>query len=331
MHSAAGNIIGGVIHGSDHKKNGNNEGGKEKLRRHSLRDGLRDSLGGKAKGKPKKKMSNNWGSLKKAAKQEGAKIVPKGEEGIDNKLHKIESITSLVEIATSKKGVSKRRMRHLLQKQEIEDLLYNVEIGNETTKENGQSKIEKDTVFGPLTIDTYIVCRLIPLVCKYKEEAPKVNRIFTALELISFSFTSFGALLAVLNLAEWVAITVAIAGALQSAVARSGLRARRDQLNVNISILHNLLTWWDSLTIVERRTLAAREKIVLTTEDCVLSLAEEQTGRKRNEGVSNIVKDTKRDAGAGGTAVEGAATAGAPENRQGADGGDGGLGGEHNE
>ena len=152
-------------------------------------------------------ISKRWKQVKKAKNDVVAKIHPQ-ETG------KVRHLATLVNVTTSENQISKRRMRHIVQKQEIEDHLYDFEGGTDM-KEINKKKLQQDTVFGPLNIDTYIATRLIPLLNLYKDEAPEINAIFTWLELVSFSFTSFGALLAVVNLAQWVAITVAIAAALQ--------------------------------------------------------------------------------------------------------------------
>ena len=73
-------------------------------------------------------------------------------------------------------------------------------------------------------------------------------------------------------------ISVGFASALSSYIDYSGLKVRRSVMNENITKLTNLMTWWDGLTIVEKRTLSSRNYAVELVEDCVLNLAEKYTG-----------------------------------------------------
>ena len=92
----------------------------------------------------------------------------------------------------------------------------------------------------------------------------------------------------------------------RSFIAHLALRAQREVVNKNITTIQNMLTWWDSLTIVERRTVHCRERAVLTVEDCVVAFAETKTGMNRvsdyemNANGNHSSKGDNRDAGGEG-------------------------------
>lgn len=153
-------------------------------------------------------------------------------------------------------------------------------------------------------------CRVIPLVRMYEKMGPELDWQLSALEVAAFTLTRCGALFAVCGLAEWVAITVAIAAAVESFIAHLNLRSQREVVNKNINTIQNMLTWWDSLTIVERRTVHCRERAVLTVEDCVVAFAETKTGINRvsdfeMDANTNQSKADKGDAGKEGEAEAG--------------------------
>ena len=238
---------------------------------------------------------------------------------------KVKSMDTLLSALASEGGsqgkVSSKR-KHLVFKEEIKEIMYgsNGKKGLEKSRKVGDREAkeeDKDTCFNLMSIDEYFSHRIVPLVRLYEYKAPLLNSRLTTLEVVSFIFTSFGALLAVINLAHWVAITVAIAASLESYISHSGLRQQRDILNKNIKEIQNMLTWWDSLTIVERRQLQNREKAVMTTEECFIAYAEKVSGCQR---VTEL--EMERGQGSGQTGDSKNANSGKNQDEGGADSGD---------
>ena len=158
-----------------------------------------------------------------------------------------------------------------------------------------ENATDVDSITGPISLVQYMKTRAMPLTTYYEVQTPVVDKWLWALELVAFIFTSFGALLAVFNWAQWVAITVALASAIQGWVARSGLKDKRDGMNKNLSACQNLLTWWDGLTIVEKRTLTSKTFAVELIENGMIDLHVKITGRQADsvEGADAKGEDTR--------------------------------------
>jgi len=56
------------------------------------------------------------------------------------------------------------------------------------------------------------------------------------------------------------------------------LRTERDTRNNSLGDFQNLLTWWDSLSIIDKRTRKAKEKALSSVENGVLLLHERMAG-----------------------------------------------------
>jgi hypothetical protein len=147
-----------------------------------------------------------------------------------------------------------------------------------TTKKGGGEE-QSDSLTGPISLVQYMHTRAAPLTVYYEVSTPLIDRWLWGFNLIAFSLTSFGALLAVFNWAAWVAITVALAGAVEGWIERSGMRTLRDGMNKNLSDTQNLLTWWDGLTIVEKRTMLSKSKAVELIENGLIALQVKVTGK----------------------------------------------------
>lgn len=95
-----------------------------------------------------------------------------------------------------------------------------------------------------------------------------------------FILTSMGAVLAVpgIDLGSWVAITVAMSTAVSATVEYFQVKTERDTRNANLGEFQNLMTWWESLSIIDKRTRKAKNKALQTIEGGELLLAERRAG-----------------------------------------------------
>ena len=145
---------------------------------------------------------------------------------------------------------------------------------------SAQSAIEKDDYVSPLTIETYVQYRATPIALAYEKQTPEISDKLTRLEVAVFVLTSMGAVLAVpeIGLASWVAITVAIATGITSYIEYFQLRIERDTRNNSLAEFQNLMTWWESLSIIDKRTKQSKEKAVSTIEEGILILVERRAG-----------------------------------------------------
>ena len=149
---------------------------------------------------------------------------------------------------------------------------------------------ERDDFVSPISIETYMEYRAKLLTLSFERETPAFSRMLTVLEIFSFLLTSSGAVIAVpgIDLGTWVAITVALSTGVTSYIDFYQLRTERDTRNHSLSEFQNLLTWWESLSIIDKRTRTAKQKAVGTIENCVLNLCISRAGS-----VTNFTGDTE--------------------------------------
>ena len=149
-------------------------------------------------------------------------------------------------------------------------------------RKNGsdQQTIDKDDFISPITIETYVEFRAKPITLAYEKQTPLISDKLSALEIIVFILTSAGAVLAVpgIDMGSWVAITVAMSTAVTSYIEYFALKTERDTRNNSLSDFQNLMTWWESLSIIDKRTKQSKEKAVGTIEGGILLLVERRAG-----------------------------------------------------
>merc|ERR1712028_127458 len=75
-----------------------------------------------------------------------------------------------------------------------------------------------------------------------------------------------GAMIALLPLTQWIPAVVAVAASLDTIMKDQRLLQRLTATNIAIMKLQNLLNWWASLTLVERRLHDNFEILVLSCE-----------------------------------------------------------------
>ena len=140
--------------------------------------------------------------------------------------------------------------------------------------------VESDDFISPLNIETYVEYRAKPLTTAFESQTPSISRLLSSLEILTFLLTSAGAVLAVpgIDAGSWVAITVAMSTAVTSYIEYFQLRVERDTRNNSLSEFQNMLTWWDSLSIIDKRTKSAKEKALGTIENGSLMLVERRAG-----------------------------------------------------
>ena len=73
-----------------------------------------------------------------------------------------------------------------------------------------------------------------------------------------------------ISLANFVAVSVAIASTLSSIIEFHNLQARVTATNGALRETHNLLVWWAGLSMVDRRTSYTKQRVVSTLERCML-------------------------------------------------------------
>merc|ERR1711904_7509 len=110
-----------------------------------------------------------------------------------------------------------------------------------------------------------------PIFNMYQTLAPKLSWQVHCLEVLGFSITSVGTVLAFFRLFEWVVFVVAVGTVVNNFTQYLALDARLAAVNRAVRDLQNLFTWWDALSIVDRRTRRAKDHAVRTCEGAVLN------------------------------------------------------------
>merc|ERR1711988_187836 len=138
---------------------------------------------------------------------------------------------------------------------------------------------EVDGLCEMLSIDTYVACRVRPLTDYLERRAQVMARRSTNLEFCVIMFNTLGAVLAVLGegYADYIAITVAIAAVCMALTDYFYIPSQLAATNKALQECHNLLSWWDSLSLVQRKTRSAKKTACLTMEGAILALCSART------------------------------------------------------
>jgi hypothetical protein len=133
---------------------------------------------------------------------------------------------------------------------------------------------DEDDLLNSITIETYIDFRVRPFALRLEQHAPAIARRLQLLESTVFLVNTASGVLAVLpgTLATYVAICVTISATISAIIEYHNLPRRVPALNTALRDVHNLLTWWAGLTLVDRRTRLAKQHMVSTLEAASLSL-----------------------------------------------------------
>ncbi|GMH71919.1 hypothetical protein TL16_g05779 [Triparma laevis f. inornata] len=199
-------------------------------------------------------------------------------DGVESKFHKI--LKKHIEqnlIFTKDPEVAKKGLAIKGKNEKIGSMPSMASLNRQEDK---LQNIEKDDFVSPITVETYFEYRATPLALAYEKHTPVISDQLSFLEITVFLLTSSGAVLAVpgVELGSWVAITVAMATAVTSYLEYFQLRVERDTRNNSLAEFQNLVTWWESLSIIDKRTKQSKEKAVSTIENGVLLLVERRAG-----------------------------------------------------
>jgi ABC-type multidrug transport system fused ATPase/permease subunit len=170
---------------------------------------------------------------------------------------------------------------YALRKRERKEILeeyFEHQGGKDATKATRRAmrQVEPDDLVSPMAVETYVNFRVRPLASRFEQQGPKLNQTQQALEVLVFLFQALGAGLAVItigttSLASFVAVSVAVASIFASMLEYHNLQARVQATNNSLRDVHNLITWWGSLSIVDRRTRHSKHHVVSVMERAIIS------------------------------------------------------------
>uniref|UniRef100_A0A7S3JU93 Uncharacterized protein n=1 Tax=Aureoumbra lagunensis TaxID=44058 RepID=A0A7S3JU93_9STRA len=138
--------------------------------------------------------------------------------------------------------------------------------------------VVEDDLVTPLSIESYIQCRAKPTAHYFQKCAPRLSSALSLLELLTNIVTSAGALLALINRAELVSFTVALAVAISNIIEFFALRPQLDTANAAVRDVQNMLSWFCAQSLVDRRTRTAKQHAVRVVEQAILGFYGSQPG-----------------------------------------------------
>ena len=149
-----------------------------------------------------------------------------------------------------------------------------LEVGDDLGAKQGSKKV--DDLTSPITIETYMECRALPLSEYFQDRAPKIVKWSFRIEFASMLATTAGALLAVLSsdtypLKDWMPVTVAIQAVLMNIMDFFYIQPQLAATNRAFEEIHNLQLRYDGFSLIQRKNTKRRDETVNLVEDNVLA------------------------------------------------------------
>eukprot|EP00929_Paragymnodinium_shiwhaense_P115629 TRINITY_DN8460_c0_g2_i4.p1 TRINITY_DN8460_c0_g2~~TRINITY_DN8460_c0_g2_i4.p1 ORF type:complete len:726 (+),score=122.27 TRINITY_DN8460_c0_g2_i4:95-2272(+) len=133
--------------------------------------------------------------------------------------------------------------------------------------------VEEDDLKLPIPLETYVAMRAQPILTYFCKQAPVVSLQYTRLENIGMFTNAVAIGLAIPGtLSNWVTMVVSLRALMMSLVQYQAYHARLSALNNGVKDIQNLMTWWHSLSVIDRRTRKTKTEAVLVTEQAILQV-----------------------------------------------------------
>ena len=97
------------------------------------------------------------------------------------------------------------------------------------------------------------------------------------LETAVITLNTTGAVLAVLGSADWIAVTVAAASQCMSIIDYFYIPSQLQATNKALENCHNLLSYWDSLSLVQAQTRGVKRTCCQCVEGAILEITSART------------------------------------------------------
>merc|ERR1712232_1183071 len=111
--------------------------------------------------------------------------------------------------------------------------------------------------------------------------APKLAWRFQMLERFSLFLNAVVVGFAVprdINISHWLTLCVSTKVLVMNVIEYAAYNMRLTALNSGVKDMQNLLTWWESLSVIDRRTREAKTQAVVTVEQAMLKVWLSRTG-----------------------------------------------------
>ena len=155
----------------------------------------------------------------------------------------------------------------------------------------------RDDGIEPLSAEEYIKFRLEPELKRYKKLAPRLSFRVTVLQTITLFASAANAWLAITKRLEYVPLLVALAGAVSAVMEYEMLNVRLLAHNNAQMVLGNLLIWWQSLSLIDRRTADAKRYLVESTEEALHTARGWYRSNRRKPAGSTTSQEKSENAG----------------------------------
>jgi hypothetical protein len=134
-----------------------------------------------------------------------------------------------------------------------------------------------------LTADEYVKIRLIPVVAGFTVEAPGLSNFLSVVTSLVIGLSVLSSVFSTFNLVTFIPLLFAFSGALTSWASYNQTDLKLVQTNRAKHQLHQLLIWWDSLSMIEKRVPANKEYLVQVTETAFQGQIVGQTATKSSD------------------------------------------------
>ena len=97
------------------------------------------------------------------------------------------------------------------------------------------------------------------------------------LEFSVISLQTAGSILAVIGQTDWIVVTVALSSQCMAIIDYFYIPSQLAATNKALEDAHNLISWWDSLSLVQRKTRSCKRKCADAIENAVLNICNART------------------------------------------------------
>ena len=145
-------------------------------------------------------------------------------------------------------------------------------------EEEDHELIPPDDYVQQLTVASYVEHRVRKVTDLFERRAPTMSLRLNACEAVALAANTAGAVLAVQDMAQWVAITVSVASVAMALQDYFYMPGQLSEANRSVQETHKLLNHWDSLSLVQRKKRLEKKFAAVTSENCILQLCSARTG-----------------------------------------------------
>lgn len=174
----------------------------------------------------------------------------------------------------------------------VQSSTHNPDVENGKTK-NVEECNELDDGLGNLTADEYVKIRLTPLMASFTTKAPPMASINTCVSLITILLSVVSSVLTTFQLVTFIPVALALSSALSSWSSYLQIELRLCRTNSALHQLHQLVVWWDSLNMIEKRVSTNKEYLVQITEAAIQGQIVSAVSSKTNNNEGDDDDDTK--------------------------------------